>query len=98
MKAGADTASATGIAPAYVAAEQSETTGRSLGHDIKVETQGAMGIENELSGSEIGAADYVIFAVDIDVEQRERFKGRKILEVPVQEAIKNPKGIFAKLK
>jgi fructose-specific phosphotransferase system IIB component len=98
MKIVAVTACPTGIAHTYMAAEQLEKTGRSLGHDIKVETQGAMGIENELSAPEIRAADYVIFAVDIDVEQRERFKGRKILEVPVQEAIKNPKGIFAKLK
>ena len=98
MKIVAVTACPTGIAHTYMAAEQLEKTGRSLGHEIKVETQGAMGIENQLSGTEIRAADYVIFAVDIDVEQRDRFAGRKILEVPVQEAIKNPKGIFAKLK
>ncbi|MBC8105736.1 MAG: PTS fructose transporter subunit IIB [Anaerolineae bacterium] len=97
MKIVAVTACPTGIAHTYMAAEQLEKTGKALGHEIKVETQGAMGIENELSASDIKNADFVIFAVDIEVEQRDRFEGRKIVEVPVQEAIKNPNGVFAKL-
>ena len=36
-----------------MAAEQLEKTAKALGHQIKVETQGAMGIENELRESEI---------------------------------------------
>jgi len=97
MKIVAVTACPTGIAHTYMAAEQLEKTAKSLGHQIKVETQGAMGIENELSSDDIESADVVIFAVDIDVEQKDRFDGRRIVEVPVQEAIKNPKGIFEKL-
>ena len=91
------TACPTGIAHTYMAAEQLEKTGKALGHHIKVETQGAMGIENEISAAEVTAADAVIFAVDIAVEQRERFDGKRIVEVPVQLAIKDPRGIFAKL-
>jgi fructose-specific phosphotransferase system IIB component len=98
MKIVAVTACPTGIAHTYMAAEQLEKTAKSLGHQIKVETQGAMGIENELSSADIKQADAVIFAVDIAVEQAERFEGRKILQVPVQEAIKNPAGIFAKIR
>lgn len=91
------TACPTGIAHTYMAAEKLEKTGKELGHKIKVETQGAMGIENELTADDIRAADLVIFAVDIEVEQRERFDGKKILEVPVQLALKDPKSIFAKI-
>jgi fructose-specific phosphotransferase system IIB component len=91
------TACPTGIAHTYMAAEALEKTARKLGHQIKVETQGAMGIENELSPAEIKAADAVIFAVDIEVEQRERFDGKKIVQVPVQQALKDPAGIIAKL-
>ena len=91
------TACPTGIAHTYMAAEQLERIGKSLGHRIKVETQGAMGIENEITPAEIAAADAVIFAVDIEVEQRERFDGKKIVQVPVQLAIKDPQGIFASL-
>ncbi|MGN6626697.1 MAG: PTS fructose transporter subunit IIB [Tepidisphaeraceae bacterium] len=98
MKIVAVTACPTGIAHTYMAAEQLEKTAKALGHQIKVETQGAMGIENELKPAEIAAADHVIFAVDILIEQRERFSGKKILEVPVKDAIKNPAGVFEKLR
>ncbi|XHR27311.1 MAG: PTS fructose transporter subunit IIB [Chthoniobacteraceae bacterium] len=97
MKIIAVTACPTGIAHTYMAAESLEKSAKALGHQIKVETQGAMGIENELSEQDIKAADGVIFAVDIAVEQRERFDGKKIIQVPVQQALKDPKGIFAKL-
>ncbi len=97
MKIVAVTACPTGIAHTYMAAEQLEKTAKALGHQIKVETQGAMGIENELSAKDIRDADIALFAVDIDVEQRERFNGKKIIQVPVQEAIKNPKSVLEKL-
>lgn len=90
------TACPTGIAHTYMAAEQLEQTARKLGHSIKVETQGAMGIENELRPADIAAAQVVVFAVDIAVEQAERFERLPRIEVPVQEAIKNPEGVFAK--
>ncbi len=95
MKIVAITACPTGIAHTYMAAEQLENTARGLGHSIKVETQGAMGIENELTPAEIAAADLIIFAVDIEVEQRERFDGYKVVRVPVQLAIKDPKSVLA---
>ena len=98
MRIVAVTACPTGIAHTYMAAEQLEKTAKTLGHQIKVETQGAMGIENELSPRDIRDAEIAIFAVDIDVEQRDRFTGKKIVQVPVQDAIKNPKGVFEKLK
>src|SRR5262245_44376620 len=96
MKIVAVTACPTGIAHTYMAAEQLEKTAKSLGHQIRVETQGAMGIENELSSKDIADAEVAIFAVDIQVEKRERFSGKKVVEVAVQEAIKNPKGVLAK--
>jgi fructose-specific phosphotransferase system IIB component len=98
VKLVAVTACPTGIAHTYMAAEQLERTAASLGHQIKVETQGAMGIENELSSADIRAADAVIFAVDIEVEQRERFAGKRIVEVSVKDAIKDPAAIFARVK
>ncbi|VEB42805.1 EIIBCA-Man [Chromobacterium violaceum] len=70
MKVVAITACPTGIAHTYMAAEKLESTGRRLGHDVKVETQGAIGIENELSSRDIQAADVVLLAVDIAIEAR----------------------------
>ena len=97
MKIVAVTACPTGIAHTYMAAEQLEKTARQLGHRIKVETQGAMGIENELSAKDIREAAGVIFAADIAVQGRERFAGLKIVETGVQEAIKRPEALFARL-
>jgi len=90
------TACPTGVAHTYMAAEQLEKTARAAGHAICVETQGAMGIENELPAKEIAAADVVILAVDIEIEHPHRFEGKRIVRVPVSEAIKNPKGVLAK--
>jgi fructose-specific phosphotransferase system IIB component len=96
MKIVAVTACPTGIAHTYMAAEQLEKTAKAGGHTIRVETQGAMGIENQITRQEIAEADAVIFAVDIEVEKLERFEGKKVVRVGVQEAIKNPKGVLAK--
>src|SRR6185295_13023620 len=76
MKIVAVTACPTGIAHTYMAAEQLEKTAKAAGHTIKLETQGAMGIENELTKADITAADVAIFAVDIEVEKKERFDGK----------------------
>jgi fructose-specific phosphotransferase system IIB component len=98
MKFVAVTACPTGIAHTYMAAEQLEKTAKKLGHAIKVETQGAMGIENELSQAEIDAADTAIFAADIAVEKPERFTRIRKVQVPVQAALKDPVAIFERAK
>lgn len=98
MKIVAVTACPTGIAHTYMAAEQLEKAARALGHEIKVETQGAMGIENEVSAAEIRAAEAVVFATDIEVEKKERFAGRPVIQVSVKDAIKDAKAVLAKLQ
>jgi fructose-specific phosphotransferase system IIB component len=98
MKILAITACPTGIAHTYMAAENLERMGKKLGHDIKVETQGAMGIENELTEKDIAGADILIIASEVSVQGRERFQSiSKVLEVPVQLAIKNPAEVFNRL-
>ena len=98
MKIVAVTACPTGIAHTYMAAEQLEKTAKALGHEIKVETQGAMGIENELTPADIRQAQCAIFAADIDVERQERFSNIKVIRVAVQHAIKDPRAVFAKVQ
>jgi PTS system fructose-specific IIB component/fructose-specific PTS system IIB-like component len=97
MKIVAVTACPTGIAHTYMAAEQLERTGRQLGHVIKVETQGAMGIENELTPEDIAAADIAIIAADIAIERPERFANLRRIEVPVQSVLRNPQAVFKQL-
>jgi PTS system fructose-specific IIB component/fructose-specific PTS system IIB-like component len=80
-----------------MAAEQLEKTAKKLGHSIKVETQGAMGIENELSQKDIDSAEVAILATDIALERPERFDRIRKVEVAVQAALKNPEAVFQKL-
>jgi fructose-specific phosphotransferase system IIB component len=97
MKIVAVTACPTGIAHTYMAAERLERAARKLGHAIRVETQGAMGIENGLSVDDIRSADVVLLAAGIPVRNRERFEGKRVVEVSVQEAIKNAEAILSAL-
>jgi PTS system fructose-specific IIB component len=97
MKIVAVTACSTGIAHTYMAAERLERAAKKLGHVIAVETQGSMGIENELSAEEIARAEVVVLAAGIAVRNRERFEGKRVVEVPVQDAIKDPERILASL-
>jgi fructose-specific phosphotransferase system IIB component len=81
------TACPTGIAHTYLAQSALEKKGKELGHKVTIETQGAMGIENELKKKQIDEADVVILAVGCSIEKEERFEGKKVLKVPVAEAI-----------
>jgi len=97
MKIVAVTACPTGIAHTYMAAEQLEKTARKLGLTIKVETQGAMGVENELSQADIDTADVAILAADIAIDRPERFGSIRKIQIPVQAVLKNPEAVFAKI-
>ena len=97
MRIVAVTACPTGIAHTYMAAERLEKAAKKLGHAIRVETQGAMGIENELSEEDVRGADVVVLAAGIPIRNRERFDGKRVVEVSVQEAIRSPEGILSGL-
>lgn len=60
MKIVAVTSCATGIAHSYMAAEALKKAVKDTGDEIKIEIQGAMGIENRLTEEEIAEADLVI--------------------------------------
>ncbi|MCG3137576.1 MAG: PTS system mannose-specific EIIBCA component [Phycisphaerae bacterium] len=97
MKIVAITTCPTGIAHTYMAAEQLEKAARTLGHQIKVETQGAMGIENRLTSQDIQAAEVVLFAAAIEIEEQERFDGKKMVKIGIQEAIKDPVAVLQRI-
>ncbi len=90
MKIVAITACGTGIAHTYMSAEGLKKAAKESGDEIRVEIQGAMGIEHGLKQEEIDAADLVIFASDIGVRGRDRFENKKIIEMDPGEIIGNP--------
>ena len=57
-----------GIAHTYIAKEKLIRAAESMGHTIKVETQGTIGTEDELTAEEIKEADVVILAVAGDAQ------------------------------
>lgn len=86
-----------GIAHTYMAAESLETYGKQRGYEVKIETNGASGVDNALTEEDIRNADYVIIASDTKVEM-ERFRGKKLLAVSVSDAIRNIEEVFDKLE
>ncbi|WP_414505719.1 fructose-specific PTS transporter subunit EIIC [Streptomyces sp. NEAU-L66] len=91
------TACPTGIAHTYMAAEKLAQAARSLGHEIKVETQGSIGAENLLSDNDVRNADAVIIAADKDVD-RSRFVGKRVLAVGVAEGIRHPEQLIERVR
>lgn len=87
------TACPTGVAHTYMAAESLAKAAREKGIPIKVETRGAVGVENEFTEQEIAEAHAIIVAADTDVLES-RFAGKPVVKVPVAQAIKNPAGLL----
>ncbi len=87
-----------GIAHTYIAKEKLEAAAKELGHEVHIETQGTIGTEDELKKADIEAADVVIIAADIKVGGKERFKGKRVVEIPTHIAIKSPKALINKIQ
>jgi fructose PTS system EIIBC or EIIC component len=87
------TACPTGIAHTYMAADALKAKAAEMNVDIKVETNGSSGVKNELTKQDIEEAVAVIVAADKQVEM-ERFNGKHVIQVPVAQAIRNPKELI----
>lgn len=87
-----------GIAHTYIAQEKLEKAAKKAGIDAKFETQGSIGKENALTSEEIAAADLVILAIDVKIADRERFEGKKIIQISTDVAIKSPNKLMEKAK
>ena len=93
MRIVAVTACPTGIAHTFMAAESLEQAALAAGHDIVVETQGAMATD-PLTPTQIAEADAVILAADVEVRDRDRFAGKPVLSVGVKRAINDPNALI----
>lgn len=79
-----------GIAHTYIAREKLLKAAEQLGWEASIETQGTIGTEYELTREEIAAADFVLLAIDIMVGGKERFAGKRVVEIDTNTAIKSP--------
>ncbi|PTM59526.1 PTS fructose transporter subunit IIC [Desmospora activa] len=87
VKIVAATGCPTGIAHTFMAEEALKKAAAKLNVDIKVETHGQIGVENELSPADIQEADGVIIAADKNVNA-DRFYGKPTIEVSVTRGIR----------
>ncbi|MDQ1110649.1 PTS system fructose-specific IIC component [Microbacterium testaceum] len=89
------TACATGIAHTFMAADALTAAGAETeGVELVVEPQGSSGYK-ALPQSVIDDADAVIFAVDVDVREPQRFAGKPVVRAGVKRGIEQPKQLIA---
>ncbi|MFB4163925.1 PTS fructose transporter subunit IIB [Alteribacillus sp. JSM 102045] len=96
MKIIAVTACPAGVAHTHMAAAALEAAAKKSGVKIKVEKQGAMGMENEIKAKEIADADALILAVDTAITKSERFNDIPTVKASVAEAVKNAQELIDK--
>lgn len=87
-----------GIAHTYIAKEKLIKAAEKAGHEIHMETQGTIGTEEELKAEDIKAADVVIIAADIKISGKDRFKGKRMVEVPTEVAVRSANGLIKKVE
>ena len=83
------TACATGIAHTFMAADALTAAGGRTGVELAVEPQGSSGYK-ALPADVIDRADAVIFAVDVDVREPQRFAGKPVIRSGVKRGIEQP--------
>ncbi|MGF1777176.1 PTS fructose transporter subunit IIABC [Vibrio nomapromontoriensis] len=84
-----------GVAHTYLAAEALEKGALALGYDIKVETNGSIGVKNSPSQAEIERADAIVVACDKQVDMA-RFAGKRVIETNVKAPIRDAQGLIEK--
>ncbi|HGA1966433.1 TPA: fructose-specific PTS transporter subunit EIIC [Streptococcus agalactiae] len=87
------TACTTGIAHTYMTEEALKKKAAEMGVGIKVETNGASGVGNKLTSSDIARAKGVIIAADKAVEM-DRFDGKPLVSRPVADGIKKSEDLI----
>lgn len=87
-----------GLAHTFMAAQAIEDGARELGYEVKIETQGADGIQNELTSKDIAEADIIIHAIAVTPINNERFDSYEIFEVDLQDVIKDAKGVIKEIE
>ena len=93
MKIVAVSACTVGIAHTYMAKKAIEDECAKRGIECKVEAQGGLGVENELSRQDVDSADVAIETVDVGIEGEDRFEEKiaagRFLKVGTADAIAN---------
>ncbi|WP_429211428.1 PTS fructose transporter subunit IIABC [Aeromonas veronii] len=82
-----------GIVHTYLAAESLERAAKELGYEVKVETNGSIGVKNSPTADEIARASAIVVACDKQVDMA-RFAGKPLIKTGVKAPIKDGKGLI----
>ncbi len=89
------TACVSGVAHTYMAAERLEKLCQQEKWVIKIETQGALGIENALTAADIEHADVVLLITDIELAGAERFSHCRCVQSGINRFLREPQKVIS---
>lgn len=92
------TACISGVAHTYMAAERLEKLCVQEKWSVKIETQGALGIENPLTQHDISKADAVLLLTDIDIVGAERFTGCRYVHSGISAFLRDPQKVMVAMR
>ncbi len=92
------TACVSGVAHTYMAAERLEKICQQEKWSIKIETQGALGIENVLSTEDILRADAVLLITDIELNNAERFTQCRYVKSGISAFMREPQKVVSAVR
>ncbi|TFH92841.1 PTS fructose transporter subunit IIABC [Vibrio ouci] len=82
-----------GVAHTYLAAEALEKGAHAMGFEVKVETNGSIGVKNSPTDEEIARADAIVVACDKQVDMA-RFAGKRVIKTNVKAPIRDAEGLI----
>ncbi|CAK4067399.1 MULTISPECIES: PTS fructose transporter subunit IIABC [Vibrio] len=82
-----------GVAHTYLAAEALEKGAHAMGFEVKVETNGSIGVKNSPTEEEIARADAIVVACDKQVDMA-RFAGKRVIKTNVKAPIRDAQGLI----
>lgn len=98
MKIVGITACPTGIAHTYITKKKILDAAAECGYPCRIETQGTIGAEDELTAEEIKDADVVLLAVDVKIAGESRFAGKPIVRCRTEDVMRNTAGFLRKIE
>ncbi len=87
------TACTTGLAHTYLAAESLSIAAKALQVEIKIETRGAIGVENRLTDLDLEKAEAIIIVTDINIDLKP-YANKRLIIGQTRDAISQPEALI----
>lgn len=92
------TACVSGVAHTYMAAERLEKLCQQEKWSVRIETQGALGVESELTDEDIRRADLVLLITDIELTGSERFEHCRYVKCGINAFLRDPQRVMSAVR